>query len=434
MGAKRKKNRGSIRQRSRKTSGNRTRKAKKRKKLANRRAGRRTKKTYRQKVRESANGRTGFPTPTQYCLSTWDWAAAQSVPLRHKEIYSSHTLALTPPIGIDEQLHNVFRAEQFYSPPPYVAEIPNGRVWGEFGAVITPDNKLLWDVSIFPPMIPSEHHIFRQPILPPLQFTEETVAVLTFCASSMYYHWMFDVVSRLDLLNKFGMHIDRYIVNGVRPGSFQEETLERLGIPKEKRIHCSSTFHLQAKTLIVPAAPAIQWGPHNWQIQFLREEFLMRSKLEPIFQYERIYISRSLASNRRVKNEEQLYEILRPLGFAFVHLETFSVLQQAQIFSSAKIIVAPHGSGLTNLTFCQPGTKVIELFSSNYPVYVFWLICNHLKLDYYYLFGEGERAPDKVDPERGYDDMVIDIEKFAEILKIAGIRTSSGGIKKLSSV
>ncbi|WP_409341770.1 glycosyltransferase family 61 protein [Paenibacillus sp. MBLB4367] len=331
---------------------------------------------------------------------------------------------MNPPKGIDEQLHAVFRLKQFYSPAPYVAEIPNGRVWGDYGAVITPDNILLWDVSIFPPMIPSEHHIFRQPALPPLQHTDETIGVLTFCASGMYYHWMFDAISRLDLLNQSGIPIDRYIVNGDRC-PFQAETLELLGIPKEKQLHCYDTFHLQSRRLIVPVAPAIDWGPHLWQIQYLRKELLISRGTAPAAEYEKIFISRSLASNRRVTNEEQLFEILRPLGFKLVHLELYSVVQQAQVFSSAKLIVSPHGSGLTNLIFCRPGTKVVELFAPSFPVYVFWLICNQLELDYYYLFGEGERAPDKVDPAHGFDDIEIDIEKFKSVLELAGIYTDN---------
>ncbi|WP_145988958.1 glycosyltransferase family 61 protein [Cohnella abietis] len=359
-----------------------------------------------------------YPPPTEYHLSTKDWIANQSFLPWYKEIHESHTRQLKQPKGFDERLHISFSMPEFYSPAPFVVEVPNGRVYGDFGCIIAPDNKLLWDVSIFPPFIPSEHPVFRQATFSPAHYVDETIAVLTFCASSMHYHWIFDVISRIDLLNKSGIPIDRYIVNGVKAG-FQWEILEAIGIPKERLIICHETFHLEAKKLIIPAAPAIEWGPHHWQIQYIRQEFMKGNQPNP--EFERIYISRSLASHRKVINEDQVLEVLYPLGFKCIHLESLSVAQQIVIMSSAKIVIAPHGSGLTNLIFCQPATKVIELFTSNFPVYVFWLLCNHLDLDYYYLFGEGERSADRIDPKHGYDDMVIDIEKLSRMLLLSEI-------------
>ena len=36
-------------------------------------------------------------------------------------------------------------------------------------------------------------------------------------------------------------------------------------------------------------------------------------------------------------------------------------IDQVKIFNSAKLIVAMHGAGLTNLLFCKNKTKVIEI-------------------------------------------------------------------------
>jgi len=34
---------------------------------------------------------------------------------------------------------------------------------------------------------------------------------------------------------------------------------------------------------------------------------------------------------------------------------------QQEVLSSARVVIASHGSGLANLIWCQPGTMVIEL-------------------------------------------------------------------------
>jgi capsular polysaccharide biosynthesis protein len=55
--------------------------------------------------------------------------------------------------------------------------------------------------------------------------------------------------------------------------------------------------------------------------------------------------------------------------------------EQIALFSRAKAIVAPHGSGLTNIIFCGSGTKVIELVSPNYIRHYYWAIAQQLNLD-----------------------------------------------------
>ncbi|NOG52157.1 MAG: glycosyltransferase family 61 protein [Chloroflexi bacterium] len=74
----------------------------------------------------------------------------------------------------------------------------------------------------------------------------------------------------------------------------------------------------------------------------------------------RLYISRSKARRRRVLNESAVIALLAPLGFEAFTLEDLSVAEQVRLFAGAEAVVAPHGSGLTNLVFGQ-GIKVIEL-------------------------------------------------------------------------
>ena len=70
-----------------------------------------------------------------------------------------------------------------------------------------------------------------------------------------------------------------------------------------------------------------------------------------------------------------------------------SVLEQVAIFVNAEIVVSPHGSGLTNLVFCSPKTKVVELFSPNYLRTDYWMISQQLKLQHYYLVGQNFNCP-----------------------------------------
>jgi capsular polysaccharide biosynthesis protein len=46
-------------------------------------------------------------------------------------------------------------------------------------------------------------------------------------------------------------------------------------------------------------------------------------------------------------------------------LENMTIKEQMKTFAEASHIVAAHGAGLTNLLWCQPGTKVIEIQDKN---------------------------------------------------------------------
>jgi capsular polysaccharide biosynthesis protein len=81
--------------------------------------------------------------------------------------------------------------------------------------------------------------------------------------------------------------------------------------------------------------------------------------------------------------------------------------EQVAIFANADVILAPHGAGLTNLTFCKPSTKVIEIFNTKFKgqVHAFYFrISSNVNLDYYLMFG---------DPiESNNLDMTVVIEKL----------------------
>jgi len=292
-------------------------------------------------------------------------------------------------------------------PPLFVARIPKGRAWAvpqqnhwlicKAFAVITPDNYLLSDVSRdYPGQLPpcsgncAPHDIFKQETLPPIEPIDGTVAVLTGLSGNVYFHWIVDILPRIALLSQAG--IDLKTLNGIWINGvsqpFQQETLNLLGISTEKVIASDNHPHIEAQQLIVPSfAGYLGWLP-PWGLTFLRETFLPpllnKNKSYP----ERIYIRRHQARHRRVLNEQAVIDYLTTRGFVPVSLEELSFSEQLNWFASAQAIVAPHGSGLTNLVFCSAPTKVIELFSPHYIRHYFWLISQQLQLEHYYLLGE----------------------------------------------
>ncbi|NJM89857.1 MAG: glycosyltransferase family 61 protein [Hydrococcus sp. RU_2_2] len=73
-----------------------------------------------------------------------------------------------------------------------------------------------------------------------------------------------------------------------------------------------------------------------------------------------------------------------------MYLEQYSFVEQIALLANAEALVAPHGAGLTNLLWCQVGTKALEIFSPRFINPCFWAIANQVNVDYFYLIGRGK--------------------------------------------
>jgi len=101
----------------------------------------------------------------------------------------------------------------------------------------------------------------------------------------------------------------------------------------------------------------------------------------------KIFISRSNAS-RNLTNEDEIFNYLeRYHNFKKINLELLKFEDQVSIFNNAKIIIAPYGAGLANITFCKKGTKIITIFSSSLVRNEYYVIADALNLQYYYIVG-----------------------------------------------
>ncbi|NER07336.1 MAG: glycosyltransferase family 61 protein, partial [Okeania sp. SIO3C4] len=129
---------------------------------------------------------------------------------------------------------------------------------------------------------------------------------------------------------------------------------------------------------------------------------------------------RKLASWRRVVNEDEVVSFLAKFGFISITLESLTVAEQAALMSKVKVIVAPHGAGLTNLVFCNSESKVIEIFSPKYINSIYWKISSFYHLSHYYLIGENFEN-DNSDKQPWKPDILVDIKQLRKIMKLAEI-------------
>ncbi|MBE9039612.1 tetratricopeptide repeat protein [Oscillatoriales cyanobacterium LEGE 11467] len=199
--------------------------------------------------------------------------------------------------------------------------------------------------------------------------------------------------------------------------------MQHLGIPENKIIESDRHPHVRADRLLVPSLPShFSWlSPES--VKFLRQTFL--PKINRLSETpERIYISRAKTRYRHLFNEAEVLELLKEYGFVSVYLEELSLDEQIHLFSQVKAVVAPHGSGLTNIIFCQPQTSVVEIVSPNYLRHYFGAISQLLHLNHYYLRGEIFTCypmRQLMYPNSMTEDIQINLDTLRKILERIGI-------------
>ncbi|MBI2344845.1 glycosyltransferase family 61 protein [Candidatus Dependentiae bacterium] len=208
-----------------------------------------------------------------------------------------------------------------------------------------------------------------------------------------YYHWVCEVLGRLALLEIAGIEYDWLYVG--KSKKFMKETLDLWGIDTSKIIEpINDNFCVEANELIVPSMVINTSCGHkhagNFQhpltLQYVSEKLLNAYQVKNIdinkFS-KRIFISRNDSFNsRKILNENEVFELFKTKGFERYELSCLSVAEQIVLFHNADIVVAEHGASLTNILFCKPNTKIIELFQAYVPVDYWWL-SNVMKLNYF---------------------------------------------------
>ncbi len=354
-------------------------------------------------------------------INTKDWCVKNNS--FYQCLYPSVEFNNLPPLVLENDLHQLYKNElSIYHPEAFVATIEGGRVWGRNGAVITPDDLVLSDVSRefgrYGGVFGRDHSIFKQISLGRMRTIDATVAVIASAGAYNFHHWLYDNVARFHLLEKAGLtdQIDYYILDLMNL-PFQKEVLNRLGVPEEKILICHDNwnFHVKCSKLIVPSLPSRLGVVNPWVVEYLRNLFGVRQKTTSGTR--RVYISRIKANTRRLLNEAELMSFLRNYGFAEYLAEEHSVAETAEVFSESEFIVGVHGSGLSNLAFSPRGVKVIDIVSPNHLDPYYWNIANIRNGRYGYVFSEGridlkktELVKKKVD-----EDLRVEMGKFEKL-------------------
>ena len=233
-----------------------------------------------------------------------------------------------------------------------------------------------------------------------------------------YGSFLFRIAPKVKTIRELGLtHLPCIVYAQQKPFM---DLLNYSGLPAERII-----FHeMDVVTRIDRAIVLCMRNPHAYldpgSFEFFAE---LRASHGSPRTGRKVYVSRlglnrsGRGATRTMLNEEELITRLEGMGFETIEPETMTVQDQIMAFSSASMIVGPSGSGLFNVMFCHPGTKVIDIQSEHHWIYSYTGMYASLKLEYGIFIGR----PDTEDTKPVHRRFTVNIDALCErILSFSG--------------
>ncbi|KQY50150.1 glycosyltransferase family 61 protein [Nocardioides sp. Root140] len=305
-------------------------------------------------------------------------------------------------------------------PRRFLLTIENGLVVGDYAAHVTPRGVLDYETSEYYGVNGwQEHPIYLRRRMPPVTPVDGSLLSLaTRGTGGNYYHFV------MDLLPRWGVHQearpgdlpDHFLLS--RGSRYQEQLLGMLGLDAVSTLQPAKHLALRPDTLLVPSMSNPDTMAPPWTTRWLSTNLPPSAAASTL--PDRIYITRGSARNtRRLVNEDEIFAVLERQGFVKIDCGALSVQEQIDHFAAASVIVAPHGAALTNLNFCSPGVRVLELFAPRYLNKCFWAIASNIpESTYAFLVGTSARPVREGNPMGGVqDDITIPVADFTAALE-----------------
>jgi len=188
----------------------------------------------------------------------------------------------------------------------------------------------------------------------------------------VYYHWIYDILPQLKTIES---NSNSKIIMSPFTYNFQRDSLQLFC--NIKNVYAEN-YTYNINKLCIPFQTTRLLMPKNFVFDFLTQKMKFTHSVAK----NKIYITRDRKFKRSILNERDLIQILQSRGYLIYSLEDISFSNQVDIFKNASVIISAHGSGLTNIVFCDPGTSILEIYGPGCGERCFARISNHAMLKY----------------------------------------------------
>jgi hypothetical protein len=333
-------------------------------------------------------------------------------------IYPAENFTLTRPESFSEQDWRVFQLRNVERiPESFVLDLPGASVVGQEAWIRDAAGAFvegIWSERGFGLAASIPAHLLAQNA--PARHLAGTTACLAMPWLPNYYHWTLQAVPRFHLLRQVidPAAIDHWIVPAPLP-RYMRDWLDLLNITEEKRVPVIDGA-ITCDRLLAPSIPAPnRWLP-AWLVRYLQAE--TAATVPPPDTGRRLYIARDPGEKRRILNQDALDMLLARADIEVVSMSGRSIRDQMALFAGASLIVSVLGAALTNLVYCRPGTRVVEILPKNLTFPAYYKLAVAAGLDYHATIGLEPRVPGsfyRTDPSA---DVIANIPALENLLGV----------------
>ena len=175
------------------------------------------------------------------------------------------------------------------------------------------------------------------------------------------YHWLVDRLPKTAWLIS-GQHRDIPVLIDKDAPSFEKAALELAGFGPEQIVEVENVVFCRRLYVVIHSMMALRyWNQYRPLFDEIGNRVQLKALDEGFIGYDRVYISRRDAARRPMLNEAELETELMRRGFACVTFSDIPLWKQMAILASARIVVAPHGAGLSHIIGLPAGANIVEI-------------------------------------------------------------------------
>ena len=275
---------------------------------------------------------------------------------------------------------NLFSVKRYPVYETFTCEVPDVFIGVPDGPVLT---------SQFEALIQSSRMNWQKVLMdhvpaPGSQLKGQYVSLLGWSGRD-YGHWLIDILTRIALL-KEGYSDLLFLVAEPLQG-YMWQSLDLLGITRDQVVPVTAGWYRLESLLACHAAQryTVPKREHLLELtsRLIRGAWGSETLPAP---WRSVYVSRN-KSRRKITNEQDILPVLREYGFEPVYAEDLSLKDQIRLFNETRVVLGPHGAGMNNDIFCQPGAVVVELYN---PVRYNWCVrevANIMGHEHWFMFG-----------------------------------------------
>ena len=293
-----------------------------------------------------------------------------------REVWPEAPANLPPPYFCSNPAVSFALPEPARWPAAGVAVIPHGRILDEHGWVVGENDTFLGDFCQLGNSARSRvNHILK--LGPPRRLKGRTLNLLSVHAIVNYYHYVVDAVGRFPLVKSAGFSWDDFdqIVMPRYRTAATAEIDKAIGVPMDRVFRMERHEQFICDVLVQPSFPGLNARTPHWLVNFYQNLF----PAPPRPRSRRLYFGRE--GRRSAVNAAAIDQRVAELGFEKVDPITTPNLRE--MLAEASHVVGIHGAALTNLLFCCPGTRVLEIMPTDVSGF-------HSRFYYYTLSTSGQ--------------------------------------------